>query len=515
MSERYDVIVIGAGHNGLVCASLLAKAGRNVLVLEALKQVGGAAVTREFADGYAVSACAHLLYQLQPQVQKDLGLSFELAADNMGTIALAPDGRHVRLKGTEISGVGDEDGASYQAFLKRMTRFADLLQTYLNKVPPRLAKDASRSDMLTLAQLGLDLRRLGRAEMREFLRLIGMNIFDEVTERFENSVLKGAVSLDAVLGTHLGPRSPNTILTYLYRLAASHGTICAPAGGMSTLSEALANCARDNGATICTGMPVKRIVIENGRAAGVETGNGERYSSRIVVSNADPKSTIMCLVSTRNVETEFTRRIHNIRMRGNAAKIHLALDDLPVIDGVEKDEYGERFVVAPDEDYVERAFNAAKYGEISPEPVYEITFPSFRDPTLAPSGQHVMSAIVQYAPYRLKAGWSDATRQAFSDRAIDTLGNYMPDLGQKIIASETLTPADIEKQFMITGGHWHHGELTLDQFLFTRPVGGAAQYAMPLDGLYLCGAGTHPGGGVSGAAGRNAARMILKRENAA
>ncbi len=515
MNERYDAIVVGAGHNGLVCASLLAKAGKKVLVLEANEQVGGAAITRSFADGYSVSACAHLLYQLQPQVQKDLGLKFEVASERMRTIALSADGNHVRYAGKEVSGTSDEDAASYGDFHRRMTRFADLLQTYLNKTPPRLAMDASKSDMLTLAQFGFDVRRLGKVEMQEFLRLIGINIYDELTERFDSSLLKGALSLDAVLGTHLGPRSPNTILTYLYRLAGSHGTISAPAGGMGAVSEALAHSARDNGATIRTGMPVKRIVIENGRAAGVETESGEQFSSWLVVSNADPKSTIMCLVSARNVETGFTRRVHNIRMRGNAAKMHLALDGLPAIKGIDKREFGERFVVAPDENYVERAFNAAKYGETSARPVFEITFPSFRDGSLAPTGKHVMSAIVQYAPHGLREGWSDATRQAFLDVAIETLGETMPDLKQHINASEMLTPADIEKQFLITGGHWHHGELALDQFLFTRPVGGAQQYAMPLDGLYLCGAGAHPGGGVSGAAGRNAARLILKREKAA
>ena len=515
MNERHDAIVIGAGHNGLVCASLLAKAGKKVLVLEANDQVGGAAITRSFADGYSVSACAHLLYQLQPKVRKDLGLKFDVASEQMGTIALSLDGNHVRCNGNEVSGTSDEDAASYKDFHRRMTRFADLLQTYLNRTPPRLAKDASKSDLLTLAQFGFDIRRLGKVEMQEFLRLIGINIFDELVERFDSSLLKGALSLDAVLGTHLGPRSPNTILTYLYRLAACHGTISAPAGGMSTVTEALAHSARDHGATIRTGMPVKKIIIENGRAAGVETKNGEKFSSWLVVSNADPKTTIMDLVSARNVETGFARRIHNLRMRGNAAKMHLALDGLPDITGIEKREYGERFIVAPDENYVERAFNAAKYGETSARPVFEITFPSFRDTSLAPTGKHVLSAIVQYAPYELKKGWSDETREAFLKLAIDTLDEYMPDLKQRVSAAEMLTPADIEEQFHITGGHWHHGELALDQFLFTRPVGGAAQYAMPLDGLYLCGAGAHPGGGVSGAAGRNAARTILKREKAA
>jgi len=512
MSDRYDAIVIGAGHNGLVCAALLGKAGKKVLVLEANEQVGGAAVTREFAEGYSVSACAHLLYQLQPQVRKDLGLKFDLAADEVGTVALSPEGHHLRINGEEVSGVSEEDVAEYKAFHKRMSKFAGLLNTYFNKTPPRLAKTAPKSDMLTLAQLGFDLRRLGKVEMQEFLRLIGMNIRDEAVERFESGLLRGAVSLDATMGTHLGPRSPNTILTYLYRLAGAGGRISQPVGGMSSVTEALATSARDNGVVIRTGMTVKRVVVDNGRATGVETESGEAFSSRLVVSNADPKSTIMNLVGAKHVETGFTHRIHHLRSKGNAAKLHLALDGLPTIGGIDKREFGDRFLIAPDDHYVERAFNHAKYGETSIKPVFEISFPSFRDTNLAPAGKHVMSAIVQYVPYGLKEQWSDKTSDAFRQLAIDTLAEFMPDLPQRITAAELLTPVDIEEQFHIHGGHWHHGELTLDQFLFTRPVGGAAQYRMPLDGLYLCGAGAHPGGGVSGAAGRNAARAILKVE---
>ena len=512
MSERYDAIVIGGGHNGLVCASLLGKAGRKVLVLEANNQVGGAAVTRAFADGYSVSACAHLLYQLQPQVQKDLGLKFDEAESDVGTIALSTDANHVRISGNTVKGVSDEDASEYRAFRKRMTRYADLLATYLNRTAPRLAKDAARSDMLTLAQLGFDIRRLGRTEMQEFLRLIGMNIRDEVNERFENGLLRGAISLDAVMGTHLGPGSPNTIMTYLYRLAGNHGAVSQPAGGMGAVTDALAHVARDNGVVIRTGMRVSRVRMENGRVAGVDTDAGEQFESRLVVSNADPKSTLMDLVGVKHLETGFTRRVHHIRMRGNAAKLHLALDGLPAIDGVEKRDYASRFLIAPDEAYVERAFNHAKYGESSAKPVFEITFPSFRDVSLAPTGKHVMSAIVQYAPYELRAGWSDESKSAFEEVIFETLADYMPDLKGRVSASELLTPADIEAQFHIKGGHWHHGELALDQFLFTRPVGGAHQYEMPVEGLYLCGAGTHPGGGVSGAAGRNAAREILKRE---
>ena len=512
MSERYDAIIVGAGHNGLVCAALLAKGGKKVLVLEANEQVGGAAITRSFADGYSVPACAHFVYQLQPQVAKELGIEFAAAADDITTIALDSERNHVRIKGKSVSGVGDDDRKQYRAFRKRMNRFADLLNTFFNKTPPRLGDQAPRSDWMTLAQLGFDLRRLGKTEMQEFLRLIGMNIYDELVERFDSGLLRGALSMDAVLGTHTGPRSPNTIMTYLHRLAGTHGRIVQPSGGVGAVSEAIAHAARDNGATIRTGMKVKRIVIENGRAAGVETEDGAQFSSWMVVSNADPKTTIMNLIGARNVETGFTRRVHHIRMKGNAAKLHLALDGLPEMPGVEKREYGERFIIAPDEYYVERAFNAAKYGETSARPVFEISIPSFRDESLAPTGKHVMSAIVQYAPYDLREGWNEQTRTAFTKLCLETMAAYMPDIESRVSASELLSPADIEEEFHIHGGHWHHGELSLDQFMFTRPAGGAQQYAMPLDGLYLCGAGTHPGGGISGAAGRNAARAILKKE---
>jgi phytoene dehydrogenase-like protein len=304
-------------------------------------------------------------------------------------------------------------------------------------------------------------------------------------------------------------------MTYLYRLAGDQGRISVPKGGLGAVTQELARVARDAGVTIRTGMPVKRIVVTNGRVTGVEAENGERFDSLTVVSNVDPKRTIMELVGARHVETVFARRMHHFRSRGNAAKLHLALDGLPEVPGLQKNEYGERMVIAPSEHYVERAFNPAKYGESSPEPVLEITFPSFRDTSLAPTGKHVLSAVVQYAPYQHKSGWDDAARQEFESAAIRALEKYMPDITSRITASELLTPLDIEQQFHITGGHWHHGELTLDQFLFTRPVGGAHQYRMPLDGLYLCGAGAHPGGGVSGAPGRNAARAILKREEAA
>ena len=302
------------------------------------------------------------------------------------------------------------------------------------------------------------------------------------------------------------------MLTYLYRLAGNHGKVAIPKGGMGMVSALLAQSARTAGADVRTSSPVRRIVVDNGRVTGVETQDGEIHNSYTVISNADPKRTVMRLVGARHFETTFVRRIHHLRSRGNAAKLHLALDGLPVIEGLSTDDLGHRIVIAGDEHRVERAFNPAKYGEFSEEPVIEMTFPSVRDESLAPAGKHVMSAVVQYAPYALQEGWTETSRKALLDTIMATIGRYTSDLEHRVLESELLTPADIEDRFHITGGHWHHGELTLDQFLFVRPVSGAAQYAMPLDGLYLCGAGTHPGGGVSGAAGRNAARMILRRE---
>jgi len=513
MTDRWDAIIIGAGHNGLVCATLLARAGKSVLVLEANEQVGGAAITREFADGYSVSACAHLLYQLQPDVQKDLKLKPTLAADNLATIALSGDGEHVRIAGRTVEGVSPADAEQFRRFRARTTRFAQLLRKVLNKPLPRLGTRDWR-DLAALAQLGFDIRRLGRDEMREFLRLVGMNIHDEVTERFESPTLRGAICLDAVLGMHLGPRSPNTYLTYLYRLAGDRGRVAVPKGGMSTVTNRLAQAAREAGAEIRTGAPVHRIVVDNGRVVGVETAAGDTVSSYTVISNADPKRTINELVGARHFETTFANRIDRMRAKGNAAKLHLALEGLPAFEGLNDADLGQRIVIAGDEHYVERAFNPAKYGEYSPEPVIEMSFPSVHDETLAPAGRHVMSAVVQYAPYGLKGGWDESAKTAFLDTVLSTIGRYAPDIRNRIVHSELLTPADIEAEFGITGGHWHHAELTLDQFLFVRPVSGAAQYAMPLDGLYLCGAGTHPGGGVSGAPGRNAARSILRREKA-
>ncbi len=509
--ERIDIVVIGAGHNGLAAAAVLAKAGRDVVVLERSAQVGGASITREFAEGFAVSAGAQWLYQLQPAVRRQLGLSIPLAAKGLDTIVLAESGEHVRYGNGTVSGASDGDRRAYASFARQRERYSRLLWRWLSRPPPRLGSGDGR-DARKLARMALDVRLLGKKETREFLRLVGMNIYDDVTERFTSPLLQGGVCLDAVLGSHAGPRSPGTYVSGLYRLGGGSGAVAVPAGGMGSVANAFMMAARDAGVDIRTDTSVERIVIRDGRVDGVELEGGDRIRTNVVMSSVDPKQTVLSLTGARHFETGFVRRVRHIRASGNAAKLHLALDDLPDLPSLGGDGLGQRLVIAPSPDDVERAFNPAKYGAYSPEPVIDISIPSLHDETLAPPGQHVLSATAQYAPYDLEGGWTEEAKRTFLDCCMATIDRYLPGLSARVIEGELLTPVDLENEFGTTGGHWHHAELALDQFLFTRPVGGAQQYRAPLDGLYFCGAGTHPGGGVTGAPGRNAALALLKRE---
>jgi phytoene dehydrogenase-like protein len=506
-----DTVIIGAGHNGLVCAAYLAQAGRRVTVLEAADQVGGAAITREFAPGFRVSAGAHLLYLLDAGIRKDLGLDglgLRMARTGLATVALEESGNFLRIAGSRIDGPGAvaADQAAMPGYHRSMTRFAGVIGRLHDRIPPRLGT-SRRADLLALARLGWDIRRMGKNDMREFLRIAGINIFDVLQEHFESELLKGALSLDGVLGAFLGPRSNNSVFCALHRLSQG-GSYDLPAGGMGAVSMALAEAARSHGAEIRAGSPVKRIRMEHDRVSGVELDSGELITAGLVVSNADPKSTFNCLLGARHLEAGFANRVHQLRSDGHVAKLHLALSEPPSFTGLDPDFLGERLVIAPSLQYVEHAFNHAKYGEYSTQPVMEITVPSVLDPSLAPQGQHVLSAVVQWAPRRLRQGW-DSGKVAFTGAVIDVLARYDPNIRGKILYSELLTPADLESSFLMTGGHWHHAELSLDRFLMLRPVPGAARYATPVSGLWLCGAGSHPGGGVAGHAGRNAARAIL------
>ncbi len=515
MTDRqFDAIIIGAGHNGLVTGAYLARSGRRVLVLEATEQPGGAAVTQEFFEGFSVSAVSHLLYNLHPTIIQDLklrehGLSF--CATDLATVALSADGNHIRIEDEVVSGaISPVDAEKYREFHAQMKRFSKLLTRTIERRPPGLTNN-DLSDKLAMAQLAWHLRQLGKTEMRELLRVGAINIHDVLEENFDSELLKGAIGIDAVLGSHAGPRSPNTVLTYLYRNMGRAFGYSGPAlteGGMGSVSNALASAATSLGAEIRTGCYVEEILTKSNGVTGVKTSDGELIYSDTVISNADPKKTFAELVGYPNLDTEFARQIHNIRTRGNAAKLHLALDALPQFTGLDADQTGSRLVIAPDLTYIENAFNHAKYGEMSGSPILEISIPSVHDKNLSPDGKHVLSAIIQYAPVDLRDGWSNAA-DSFRNRSIDLIEGYAPGIKKLILSSQLLTPLDLATQFNLSGGHWHHGELSLDQFFVLRPATGASQYTTPVGGLFICSAGCHPGGDVMGMAGKNCATAVL------
>jgi phytoene dehydrogenase-like protein len=512
----HDCLVIGAGHNGLTCAATLAAAGRSVVVVEAAERIGGAAGTREFAPGFRVSAGAHLLHLMPGKLQLDLKLEshgLRFAARRLPSTALA-EGAAPALLG---SGLSAADSAGFAAYQERMARYAKALGSVFSAVPPRLGTP-HWGDRLALLKLGWAVRKLGRRDMRELLRIGGMNVHDLLDENFESDLLKGALAFDAVLGANFGPRSPGTVLTLLYRLAAEsaaggHG-LSQPLGGMGAVSEALAAAARAAGATIRTASPVANILVDQDRAVGVVLEDGTPIRALNVISSADPKTTFLKLLGARHLDTGFVRRVDHIRSRGLAAKLHLALRRAPAFKGGTPEQLAGRLLHAPSLSFVEHAFNHAKYGEFSSSPVMEITVPTVNDPSLAPAGQHVLSAIVQYVPYALKEGWENG-RPRLLNTLLDSLESLAPGLRDSVVSAELLTPPDLEREFRSSGGHWHHGDLAFDQFLMVRPVPGAAQYRTPLAGLYLCGAGCHPGGGVMGIAGRNAAHQVLQGAPAA
>lgn len=516
MTKAYDHIVIGAGHNGLTAAAYLAKAGGRVLVLEARDAIGGASGTDEITPGYRVSTCAHLLNQLHPKVAKDLSLAahgLKFSGTDLATIVLGADGAMLRTCGDSIEGsISANDKAKYATFRNRLLKFARHLQPMLLTTPPRLLNRDFRQNM-DLLKLGWAIRSLGRTDMREFLRVAGMNVYDLVQDDFDSALVQSLFANDAVLGTSMGPRSPGTVLTLLYRLsgesAGRQGALSLPQGGMGAVTDALASAAAKAGADIRTSAPVARILIENDRAVGVELTSGEQIRADHVLSSADPRTTFVKLVGARHLDAGFQRDITKIRCKGMAAKLNLALDGLPAFTGLSQSDLAGRLILSESIEQIESAFNPAKYGEYSPTPLIELTVPSVADSSLTPPGKHVLSAIVQYAPYHLKAGWDDA-RDGFLNTVMARLETFAPGISGQVVASQLLTPLDLERDYGLPGGHWHHGELAIDQLLMLRPVATASRYEGPIAGLYLCGAGAHPGGGVMGAAGHNAARTVLE-----
>ncbi|MER8901537.1 NAD(P)/FAD-dependent oxidoreductase [Mesorhizobium sp. M0772] len=514
----FDAIIIGGGHNGLVAAATLAKAGRKVLVLEAAGDVGGAARTEEFAPGFRVSSIAHVLNRLHPDVVKTLELEKHglqvTRTDFMPSVALAKDGPPLVLHGAYgevLTGSTPSEQSAWKELRAQLMRYAGILKPFLSRRPPDLG-GMSLLETAALGQTAVALKKLGKEDMRDFLRVLLMNVADLLDEQLADIRLKGLLAFDATLGSHLGPRSPTSLLGLYYRLAGETGgktgAQMLPKGGMGAVVATIRAAAEKAGVTVRTAAPAARIVVEKGRALGVTLDGGEVLHARTIVSAINPATTMLDLVGPREIDTGFVRKVKNIRMRGDAAKLHLALDRPPQFSGVDADNHKGRLVIAPSPDHVERAFNPSKYGEFSAEPVMEITLPSLSDPSLAPSGACVLSAIVQYAPYALKEGW-DAGKPKFLKAVMAQLEAYAPGIGKSVLHAELLTPADIEANYRMPGGQWHHGELQADQMLMSRPFSGWSGYNTPVDGLFLAGAGSHPGGGVSGAPGLNAARRII------
>ena len=511
---KFDAIVIGAGHNGLVCAALLAKGGQKVLVVEAAASVGGFAAEREFHLGFK-AAPAHHVSNFSEAVAKELSLSefgLELSAP-LKTISLGEDGAHVTIDGDRVGGVDAKDSAAFPAYQNRLKRFASVMDAVWEKTMPRIG-GGSIFDALTYAQAGLKLRLLGKEDMGEFLRVLTLPMRDLVSENFDDPKLQAALCWDGLVGARMAPRSPNNAVAPLLLKMGGKGPgqPVVPKGGMRKLVGALHDCALKLGVEIRTGAPVSNIIIEGSteglKATGIKLQSGEEIHATRVISSADPKSTFLKLVGGKNLEIQFANRVNRLRTDGYVAKFNAALSSLPNFKGLESGE--GRFIIAPDFDAIEFAFDDAKYGDAAKNPVMEITIPSIYDSELAPSGQHVLSAHVMYAPYKENTGWSDAARNSFSQSIIQTIERYAPGFADQLLHHELQTPLDLEKEYGATGGHWHHAEMALEQMLMMRPTYGAAQYATPIPGVFLCGAGSHPGGGVMGRPGLNAAREILK-----
>jgi phytoene dehydrogenase-like protein len=522
---NYDIIIIGGGHNGLVAAGYLAKAGLKTLVLERRDAVGGGAVTEEIHPGFRCSSLAHSAGPLFPDVVKDLKLAhhgLEAISPEVRVEALNLNGPSVTIyddasrTATELSKISAHDAQIYPEFAASFRRIGNVLSPLLRMTPPSIDKPAA-GELLSLGRLGLSFRGLGKKDAYRLLRWGPMAVADLVAEWFETELLRATVAARGIFGAFAGPWSAGTSTGLLWQ-AAMDGNAVGPAsfvkGGLGALTAALAKAATDAGVEIRTQADVERVLLAEGKASKVVLKSGEEIPARAVVSNADPRTTFLRLVDPIDLDPEFLLKIRNYRAVGSAAKINLALSGLPSFPGLNggdaKTKLSGRIHVGPDIDYLERAFDAAKYGECSPAPYMDITIPSLTDSSLAPAGAHVMSIHVQFAPYNLKTGDWNSRRDEFGDTAINSLAEYAPNLKELIIGRQIITPLDLEQTYGLSGGHILHGEPTLDQFFTFRPLIGWAQYRTPINALYLCGAGTHPGGGITGGPGANAAREIIK-----
>jgi phytoene dehydrogenase-like protein len=523
MPAPYDAIVIGGGHNGLVCAAYLARAGKRVVVLEQRERVGGAAMSEQIFPGFTFSVFSYVVSLLRPEIIRDLDLPRHglhvLPLES--TLTPLPNGDYLAQwndhdqNRRELARHSARDAEAYDEFGRLMHLMARGVKPILGMLPPDPASLAP-ADLAGMWRLGKYFRGLGPERFHTLHKLLTMSAADYLDEWFETEALKGTKSASGIIGTMLGPRSPGTAYVLLHHyMGELDGVFRAwgfAKGGNGSVSAAIAAAARAAGAEIRTEAPVAHVLVANGRATGVALASGEEIRAGLVISNADPRRTFFDLVGEKHLPGEFADGIRRFRFRGASAKVNLALGELPdftCMPGRGAHHRGA-ISISPSVDYLERAYDEAKYGEFSRRPYMDIVIPSMIDPGMAPPGKHVMSIFAQYAPHDLKGGWTDARREAFGDAVVDTLAEYAPNLKGAILHRQVVTPADIERVVGISEGNIFHGELSLQQMFFLRPVPEWAKYRTPIDGLWQCGSGTHPGGGVMGAPGRLAAAAILR-----
>jgi len=521
---KHDVIIIGGGHNGLVAAAYLARAGKRVLVLERRELLGGCAVTEEIWPGYRVSTAAYLTSLMQERIVRELELErhgYLVDAKDPAFFSAFPDGRHFfmwqdRAKTlAEIRKFSTHDAEVYPAYEDQIERLSQVVEDLLLTTPPHFPPAAM--DFVDYLRLAGKLRGLGARDIVALVKIFTQSAADFLDEWFESEQVKVTLATDGVIGANGGPRSPGTAYILLHHcmggVAGHRGLWGFVRGGMGAVSEAIAASGRAKGVEIRTNAAVAKVLVRDRRARGVVLANGEEIEAPLVASNLDPKVTFLKLLDPGDLDSDFIRAIRAFRSEGTSCKINLALNGLPnfrAYPGAPGPQHKATMHICPNIEYVERAWDDAKYGRPSERPLLELTVPTMYDPSLAPAGKHIMGIFLQYAPYTLREGTWDDHREPFGDRVISLIEEYAPGFRSLIEHRQILTPLDLEHRFGITGGNIFHGEMSLDQMYVMRPVAGWARYRTPVKGLFLCGSGAHPGGGVMGAPGYNCAREMLR-----
>ena len=524
--SKYDAIIVGGGHNGLVTACYLARAKWRVLVLERRYVVGGACVTEEAFPGFKVSTAAYVNSLFRPEIIRDLRLcdyGFEAIERNPASFSPFLDGRYLMLgrgvaeDAQEIGKFSKRDAENFPPYEAMLERVASVVEPTLTHIPPNILRP-SLSELLEAGKMGRALQRLGPA-MSEAVEVLTGAARPILDRWFESEEVKGTIATDAIIGAFMAPSMPGTAYVLFHHVMGEtngkRGVWSYVRGGMGGLTQALAAAAADLGVEIRVDAEVKRILTRRGRVTGVALTNGDEFRAKCVASGVDCHVTFEQLLDPDELPPAFRKAVARISYSSASCKINVALERLPSFTALPGHEPGPQHFgtvhFCPDQDFIERAYDDAKYGALSREPVVECTMPSSLDSTLAPPGKHVMSMFTQYAPYELNGGpWTDALRDEYADRCFDVVERYAPGFKDSVIDRQILTPIDLEAKFGLTGGSIFQGAMPLHQLFAFRPVAGYAGYAMPVRGLYLCGAAAHPGGGVMGAAGWNAARVMLR-----